>query len=162
MTETTRIAFRIDKSLKEEWDRAVEENPEYDSLSHLIRLSVGRELMGQPTTHEFSGGVEAERLEETVSAVQRLEERIGAIDNTFSDFIDRAYGNNTGVEDSDRTAVYEALPESSDGALSASEIAEAADVPEQIATVAAALLEHEVDAIKAAERDGQLVFWREL
>ncbi|WP_436935932.1 hypothetical protein [Halovenus marina] len=43
MEETTTVAFRVDASVKEEWEEAAE-GPEYDSLSHLIRLSVQREI----------------------------------------------------------------------------------------------------------------------
>lgn len=43
MGEKTTVAFRIDESVKDEWENAAE-GPEYDSLSHLIRLSVQREI----------------------------------------------------------------------------------------------------------------------
>ena len=43
MSEKTTVAFRIDESVKKEWEEAAEA-PEYNSLSHLIRLAVQREI----------------------------------------------------------------------------------------------------------------------
>jgi antitoxin component of RelBE/YafQ-DinJ toxin-antitoxin module len=48
MAEKTTVAFRIDESVKQEWEKAAE-GPEYDSLSHLIRLSVQREIAEEQT-----------------------------------------------------------------------------------------------------------------
>lgn len=46
---TERVTFRIDEDRKEEWEDAVEESREYDSLTQLVKLAVHRELNGRPS-----------------------------------------------------------------------------------------------------------------
>lgn len=48
MAEKTTVAFRVDESVKKDWEEAAE-NAEYDSLSHLIRLSVQKEITDTAT-----------------------------------------------------------------------------------------------------------------
>lgn len=43
-TNSTVKTVKVPESQAEGWDKYLEENPEVDSLSHLIRLSVDREL----------------------------------------------------------------------------------------------------------------------
>ncbi|MEA5385898.1 hypothetical protein VB779_01410 [Haloarculaceae archaeon H-GB11] len=38
------INIRVDEERKERWKQAAEESPEYDGLTHLIRLAVEQEL----------------------------------------------------------------------------------------------------------------------
>lgn len=40
------INFSIDEELKKEWEDEVESSPDYSSVSHLIRLSVNKEIRG--------------------------------------------------------------------------------------------------------------------
>ncbi|GAA0298656.1 hypothetical protein [Halarchaeum salinum] len=61
MEERSQINFRVDVQTKREWDEYVSETPEVDSLSHLLRLSVSREMAegseGEigDTENDFSG-----------------------------------------------------------------------------------------------------------
>jgi hypothetical protein len=84
MSEKTTVAFRVDESVKQEWEEAAED-PEYDSLSHLIRLAVQREITDTVATEtdvraglgndgEILGSLN--RLEKTV---QEIHEEIGAV-----------------------------------------------------------------------------------
>lgn len=80
MGEKTTVAFRVDESVKSNWEEAAE-SPEYDSLSHLIRLSVQKEIAEtesprgetQPSA-DLGGDSEVleslTRLERTVDSIQ--------------------------------------------------------------------------------------------
>lgn len=77
MGEKTTVAFRVDEAVKQEWEEAAE-GPEYDSLSHLIRLSVQRELTDEPTTHAGTqAGSEADS--EVLQSLNRLEREVKEI-----------------------------------------------------------------------------------
>ncbi|UPV73732.1 hypothetical protein M0R89_14440 [Halorussus limi] len=90
MAEKTTVAFRVAEDVKAEWEDAAE-GPEYNSLSHLIRLSVQKEIAsegrqtaaedGQPAT-EASGEVldSLTRLERTVGEMHDELEAIGRED----------------------------------------------------------------------------------
>jgi Arc/MetJ-type ribon-helix-helix transcriptional regulator len=82
MGETTTVAFRIDESIKKEWEEAVE-SPEYNSLSHLIRLSVQKEI-----SDTNSGAKNTESGEEAngeiIDSLNKLEREIDSIQNEVS------------------------------------------------------------------------------
>jgi len=79
MGEKTTVAFRVDESVKKDWEEAAED-PEYDSLSHLIRLSVQKEITdtvghtGPQTAPEETGNGEVlqylNRIERVTEDVQ--------------------------------------------------------------------------------------------
>ncbi|MDL0134864.1 hypothetical protein [Halobacterium salinarum] len=86
MAEKTTVAFRIDESVKEEWENAAE-GPEYDSLSHLIRLSVQREITDTetaPRTAQADTGT-AENSE-MLQSLNRLEKVTGEIQEEVEAF----------------------------------------------------------------------------
>ena len=86
MAEKTTVAFRIDESVKEEWEDAAE-GPEYDSLSHLIRLSVQREITDTetaPRTAQADTGT-AENSE-MLQSLNRLEKVTGEIQEEVEAF----------------------------------------------------------------------------
>ena len=81
MAEKTTVAFRIAQSVRDDWDEAVEDSPEYQSLSHLIRLSVQRELadtdrevVSSPDNNEDTSNSEIlkslTRVERAVDSIQ--------------------------------------------------------------------------------------------
>jgi len=96
------INFRIDAERKKRWKEAADESPEYDDLSHLIRLAVEKELADESNNsgtvdasldsestdllREVSGSTE--RIEQGVTDVKarlrQVEERIGESGPTFS------------------------------------------------------------------------------
>lgn len=77
MAENTTVAFRVDKSIKNEWEEAAD-GPEYDSLSHLIRLSVQKEITNTQTAEtEAQAGVE--RGGEILESLTRLEKSVEEI-----------------------------------------------------------------------------------
>jgi antitoxin component of RelBE/YafQ-DinJ toxin-antitoxin module len=78
MGETTTVAFRIDESVKEEWEEAAD-GPEYDSLSHLIRLAVQKEISGEGARTDAQGGGEAEADAEVLQTLNRLERAVSDV-----------------------------------------------------------------------------------
>jgi antitoxin component of RelBE/YafQ-DinJ toxin-antitoxin module len=86
MAEKTTVAFRVDESVKSEWEEAAE-SPQYDSLSHLLRLSVQKEIADTETPSDsqeqgssLEGGEALQslnRIERTVEAIQDEVEATG-------------------------------------------------------------------------------------
>lgn len=72
MAEKTTVAFRIGESVKEEWEEAAE-GPEYDSLSHLIRLAVQREISGENARTEAQTDTTVEAEGEILESLNRIE-----------------------------------------------------------------------------------------
>lgn len=116
MTDTTQMNVKLPVSQKREWENYVEENEEATSLSHLIRLSVQREIdddhHGEPVPTE---GLELEaddvsveldsvhsRLDEIERAVEDVDAKLGALEA----------GQLVDTEDIEKLAdkVYDALP----------------------------------------------------
>lgn len=84
MSETTTVAFRISESVKQEWDEAAESNEQYNSVSHLIRLAVQKELrvkngsQSDPKTASDPEVLESlNRLETAVEDIQSDLDAIG-------------------------------------------------------------------------------------
>ena len=77
MGEKTTVAFRVDESVKQEWEDAAD-GAEYDSLSHLIRLSVQKEITDTETAQtDAPAGVEADS--EVLESLNRLEKTVEEI-----------------------------------------------------------------------------------
>ena len=97
------INIRVDEGRKKRWKQAAEESPEYDGLSHLIRLAVEQELAeggggsdtgSQATLDEGSTDLLREvkgstdrvegGIEDVKARLRRLEERVGQTGPKFS------------------------------------------------------------------------------
>lgn len=92
MGEKTTVAFRVDEAVKQEWEEAAE-GPEYDSLSHLIRLAVQRELTDEQTTHAGTQAT-SEADSELLQSLNRLEREVKEIQNELG-----AVGRETRAEE---------------------------------------------------------------
>jgi hypothetical protein len=89
MGKKTTKTVKVDRSKADEWEKYVEENPEADSISHLIRQSVEKEVNGlyeSPQTPsgerepEISGQV-LTTLQQIQTGVSDLEERLSALES---------------------------------------------------------------------------------
>jgi antitoxin component of RelBE/YafQ-DinJ toxin-antitoxin module len=84
MGEKTTVAFRVDESVKQEWQEAAD-RAEYDSLSHLIRLAVQKEITDTETERRHAQtGVELESeilesLNRLENSVEEVQEEVGAV-----------------------------------------------------------------------------------
>ncbi|WP_092732676.1 hypothetical protein [Halopenitus persicus] len=73
MAEKTTVAFRVDESVKSKWEDAAT-RPEYDSLSHLIRLSVQKEITDTETAHTDTQTItEVAEDSEVLQSLTRIE-----------------------------------------------------------------------------------------
>lgn len=81
MAEKTTVAFRVDEAVKQEWEEAAE-GPEYDSLSHLIRLAVQREIADTETAHtDAQTDVEIGTDSEVLQSLNRIERAVTDVQN---------------------------------------------------------------------------------
>jgi len=83
MGEKTTVSFRIAESVKQDWEDAAQ-RPEYESLSHLIRLSVLREISDEGA----HGGAQTERDHgqdgEVIESLNRIESIVTDVQDEMS------------------------------------------------------------------------------
>jgi len=86
MAEKTTVAFRVDESVKKDWEDAAE-GPEYDSMSHLIRLAVQRELADTEKPHrDAQTDVEIGANSEVVESLNRIERTVKDVQDSVEAF----------------------------------------------------------------------------
>lgn len=115
MTDKTQVNIRVLEETKSRWDNALE-SPEYDSLTHLITLSVSNELSDDGRTQDASSGsgetAEVVRddvvpaLTQIQRSVEQLDSRIDQIETTVE---------SQGPEYDIETAVIDVLPTTPEG-----------------------------------------------
>ena len=109
MGKLTTKTVKVPQSKAEEWDEYIEETPEVDSVSHLIRLSVQHEMSGhhdepQTASTESSAAPSAEvmaTLRDIKQSIEGIDERLSAIER-----VDEAESSF-----SLKRAIYSFLPE---------------------------------------------------
>lgn len=111
MGNKTTKTVKVPESKAEEWDQYAEENPEIDSVSHLIRLSVEKEISGEyqmenrrSTSSNGDGGAVTG---EVLTALQKIQTSIEDVEGRIDALEDRE--NAEAVSDLKR-AVYDSLP----------------------------------------------------
>ncbi len=63
-SESTRMQFWVKKSYKDEWERFVEKNPKFKSVSHLIRKAVNRIVFPDVALGSLKDGEVSEDFDE--------------------------------------------------------------------------------------------------
>ncbi|WP_251330707.1 hypothetical protein [Haloplanus pelagicus] len=160
MAERPTIAFRVDGSQKEKWESAVDDSEEYDSLSHLIRLAVSRELSdayetgSSQTTAGDSGS-----LGDIESVLTRLDGKVDDLTEVVES-VESTVMANTAVSDATVTAVYGELPTSLHTAVTPREIAEQVGVSKQEASIALAQIS-DSNAVNMIPNEDEPKYWRE-
>lgn len=111
MSDKTQVNIRVLSETKDDWDDAVVGSPEYDSLTHLITLSVQKELydgqLDQSISSEPTASADAIRddvipaLKQLQRSVENLDSRIDRLESTVE-----AEGPEYDVE----TAIIDVLP----------------------------------------------------
>lgn len=122
--ETKTVAFRIAKEKHREWSEYAEENPEYDSLSHLIRRSVQREIAveGQPRDVNHGGSANQKQFGELLENVERIQGRLEGLESSVSEATDTMHASQ-GVDEQLPIDVFDGLPVGEENALTATEVA---------------------------------------
>jgi len=86
--KTTQVNVKLPLSQKREWEQYVEESEETTSLSHLIRLSVEREINDERIAGgDGEIGIDGEELDLDVD-VTPIEERLTEVEGTLDRLID--------------------------------------------------------------------------
>ncbi|MDG5778956.1 helix-turn-helix domain-containing protein [Haloarculaceae archaeon H-GB1-1] len=112
------INIRVDEERKERWKQAAEESPEYDGLTHLIRLAVEQELAEGGSTGSSPEGGEATLDEESSDLLREVKGTTERVEGGVEDVKARLHRleervGQSGPEFSLRAAVRETVPEGS-------------------------------------------------
>ena len=118
------INIRVDEDRKQRWKIAAEESPEYDGLTHLIRLSVEKELAEDESTDSGASlasteAASSDMLREVKGNTERIEDGVTDVKARLRQIEERVGGQ---AEFSLRAAVRETLRAAEDG-LTAGQIA---------------------------------------
>ncbi|WP_367175576.1 hypothetical protein [Haloarcula rubripromontorii] len=127
-TET--IAFRVEENRKKEWQNAVEGTDEYDSVTHLIKKAVSRELSDSYVGDGASGSnVDEKALSDIMDRLNNIEGEISNIDSTVQKATDAMLSAESAISEETTSGVFEALPRGRDNAVTANEIANRTGIP---------------------------------
>lgn len=108
MGENPTIAFRANSiRQKAEWERAVDGSEEYDSISHLIRKAVNRELAG--TSSPSSESPDTAAMDKIQETVERMEARLQEVGQSVERVENQAYSEG-GLSEETLQAVFAELP----------------------------------------------------
>jgi hypothetical protein len=132
------IAFRVSEGQKSEWEKYAEDNDEYDSLSHLIRVAVSHEMSDQYGPNGGSGAVEDtgsnQQIGELVTAVNKMQTRLEDVEDAVEDATEAAYTNQSTPQGFPSYGeILNAIPEGENNALPLEEIARRLDLDINIA-----------------------------
>jgi len=159
MGERPTIAFRANsEEQKEKWQTAVDESEEYDSLSHLIRKAVERELAtGTDRPCGTAMGDDSERLGEIQTTLQQLGNEMKELKDGLRALEEAADIGST-VSDDIVADVYRALGQAEQRP---NEIADGADVSEEAAKRALMKLAEDMEGVSLTMTDdGETAYYR--
>jgi cell fate (sporulation/competence/biofilm development) regulator YlbF (YheA/YmcA/DUF963 family) len=132
------IAFRVSEGQKTEWEKYADNNDEYDSLSHLIRVAVSHEMSDQYGPNGNSSTVEgtgsSEQIGELVTAVNKMQTRLEDVEDAVQDATEAAYKNQSTPQGFPSYGeILSVIPEKKNNALPADEIARRLDLDINVA-----------------------------
>jgi hypothetical protein len=125
MAERPTIAFRVDAEQKAEWEGYADEHPEYDSLSHMIRVAVSHEMSDRYGPLDGSAGDGGgEQIGELMTAVEKMQRRLADVEDSVEDATEAAYTGSKAPQDTPSEGeLLNALPHGEDSAMTADAIA---------------------------------------
>lgn len=110
MTDRKQINIKIKSDKAEKWQSHIEDNPQYSSMTDLIRQSVEKEIAGgnQPTSpsEEASG----KEIAEMKDMVKRSQQQLTKLKHTVSDLQEEIEGRGP-PEKHIRSEIFAALPD---------------------------------------------------
>ncbi|WP_152421807.1 hypothetical protein [Halorubrum saccharovorum] len=134
---------------KAEWERAAEQSGEYDSVSHLIKLAVSRELAGMYTSDMGNGsGISDHQLNEVLDTLESLEGEVGGLSEDIDEATTAMYASETTLSDETITTVYADLPVGPTQATTAQAVSARTDIDVDTASVALGQLAESHPAVK--------------
>jgi len=124
MGERPTLAFRVDKEQKDRWKTYADENDEYDTLSHLVRVSVAREMSDEyGPIRQQGGSSDGGGVGELLTAIQRMQARIESLEETVQDTSEAVYtSNDLAAGTPSESAILRSLPEGEDNAIPETEL----------------------------------------
>lgn len=163
MSET--VAFRLPSEMKESWEQTVKESPEYDSLTHLIKLSVRRELAGGSNESTPTPSIDGdERLGEIAQTVSQVDTRLSEVVTIVEEVRERSHSVGGGIDQDILTEVFKALDLGGEGEAHKEtyEIAEEANVDKATAEMALEKLREEMPGSVKMDNPGEniTIWWR--
>jgi len=124
------IAFRVDSDRKEAWQEAVEAGDEYDSVTHLVKKAVSRELSDTYTGDGGDGeGIDQQALSGVMSRLEALESEVNGMNDTVQKATDAMLSAESAVSEEVTSGVFAALPSGRDNAVTAEDIANETGIP---------------------------------
>lgn len=84
MTDTKTVTLRVSPDQKEKWEEYVKEHPEAGNLSHLIRLSVHKEMGSQPDSDDAQVPRKDERIGELIESVNQIQDTLNSMQTRMS------------------------------------------------------------------------------
>lgn len=110
MTDRAQLNLKLPEAQKERWRQAAADDPEYSSLSHLVRQAVERELAGD--AEASPSGVESDTMEHIRETVEENYEALNGLQSVVTSIhedTDRTDGRQAKAE------VWAVLPASGEG-----------------------------------------------
>lgn len=169
MGDRPTVAIRANSpEQKEKWKEAVESSEEYDSLSHLIRRAVTRELAGEhdPTPTPDAGGIDDQRLDNLTEAVERIDARLEDMGETVERLENQNYEEG-GITDETLQEVFANLPMGETDAIlgeaetRVSKIAQRIDLPQVTVEMALEQLRNDIASVHRTEMSDEYGYYRE-
>lgn len=120
------VNLRVSEEQKGRWEDYIEESPEYDTLTDLIRVSVEREIAGEGRSRRTNSGGSStdERIGELVQSVEKMTHSFQKLRPSVEDAVNAMYADGQDLEVS---GVFEALPNGKRNAVTAEVIADELD-----------------------------------
>ncbi|MFB6120220.1 MAG: hypothetical protein ABEJ68_03790 [Halobacteriaceae archaeon] len=130
MPQRSQINLRVDTETKERWEDYVEEDPNIENLSFLIRFAVNQHIEDDGTSGD--GGLSKDDLRDVLESRDEeyadVQRRLKRIEKEIGDIHDAVEGVEKEVNAPDPSGIeneaFGALPESSHEAMTADELAE--------------------------------------
>lgn len=172
MADTTVVSVKIPRDTKQTWEEYAEENPDVDSVSHLIRLSVMKEMNASDETETASSVEQAEASAEVLESLKRIQNSISEVDDRLTAIEKESKAEGPGFDV--QNTVFEILPEvamppslppedlDTERAVTPAEVAEAVGLPEEdVSKALIRLHENMSQVVRAKGSDGELLYWTE-
>lgn len=150
--------IRLSGTQKTRWEEYVDENPEYDTLTDLIRVAVEREIASEDNPAQLTGATD-ERVGEVLDTLNELEGKFDKLSGKMSTMNEMLFY--FVPNDMEQTAfVYEVIPVGRDNARTADEIGDMCGMYARDVEIVLGQLQKHVDEIKVRLTGDERVFWR--
>lgn len=133
MTERAQLNLKLPEEQKQRWKDAADTDPEYSSLSHLIRHAVERELAGGESPP--AGGADSGTIDHIRETVEENRDALTGLRSVVTSIHE---ATDAGEERHAKAEVWSLLPESGEG-MTPAEIADGIGGPFTATTVAGLL-----------------------